>query len=45
MASKVKAYVKRTNKQVTSIGKSKNSRYNKKRHRKNGKKLYRGQGK
>ena len=38
-------HIKGTNKQVTSIGKSKNSKYNKKRHRKNGKKVYRGQGK
>lgn len=38
-------YSKGKNKQVTSIGKSKNSRYNKKRHKKSGKKYYRGQGK
>lgn len=29
----------------TSIGKSKNTRYNKARHKKHGKKPYRGQGK
>lgn len=45
MAAKVKGFTKGTNKQVTSIGKSKNSKYNKKRHRKNGKKKYVGQGK
>ena len=32
-------------KQRTSIGSSSNTRFNKKRHKKNGKKPYRGQGK
>ncbi len=35
---------KSTRKMRTSIGKSKNSKYTKKRQKKNGKKAYRGQG-
>ena len=45
MAKKTGNEHSKERKQVTSIGKSKNSRYNKKRHIKNGKKVYRGQGK
>lgn len=45
MARKANGNVKGTNKQKTSIGNGKNSRYNKARHKKNGKKVYRGQGK
>ena len=44
MAKKTGNEISKERKMTTSIGKSKNSKYNKKRHRKNGKKVYRGQG-
>lgn len=46
MAMKIGSNIRKsTNKQKTSIGNSKNSNYNKARHKKHGKKRYRGQGK